>query len=596
MKNTTFLITVILLAFLFNACDSDKLSSEKYISSYKLEAGKNGFGYDISGIIDEQSKTITLDRPVPVVKELIATFEGKGDVYVGDKLQASGTTGNMYDAPLIYTVIAEDKSMIEYTVLSTPMAHAKMKTFSVAFTQDGKEEIFPGNFSTDSSTILLEPVTHFWIENINEGIARFEAEGEVRIGGKEQLSDETANDFSKPVTYTVKAEDGTVKTYKVELRAPQTTGIPIVKIDTDGGAPILDKENYVDANFRLIDPAHPEFEVDKYTGIRGRGNTTWAFPKKPYRIKFDKKTSLFGYGAAKSWVLLANWQDPTFIMNTVAFEIARLLDLEYTNHPNHVELFLNNRYQGSYVLTEQVQVNEHRIDIDEETDFLVELDSYFDEDYKWRTPILGLPANIKSPELDDEAGMDFVTKAVNEMEAALMGDDFPLTNYGELIDIPTLINYILVNEIVRNRELEHPKSVYLYKKGEDKIKMGPVWDFDWGFGYTGDGQIYFSSPEGLHFYNKTVYPSTLPGAVFFFHFFEDPAFRQAYKERWNEIKGRLSGLDAFIAEYGEILLRSGEENRKVWPNYLDHTGEISKMQEWLKKRLESIDKEINDKF
>lgn len=597
MKKYTSFFTFVCFLLLFCGCESDRLSTEKMIRSYTIEATKNGLESDITGTIDEAVKTITLDSPVPVTKELIATFDAVGEVYVGDQLQTSGVTGNRYDQPLIYTVKAEDGSTIDYTVVYTAMPHAALKTFSVLFYQYGEAEEFPGKFSADSSHIVLEPVTHFWIENIDAAVARFEAEGEVWIGEEKQVSEETLNDFRKELLYTVKAKDGTTKTYRVELVAPQTTGLPIVKVETEGEAEIVDKENYLDAHFRLIDPTQPEFEIEETTGIRGRGNTTWAYPKKPYRLKFNKKVSLFGYGAAKSWVLLANWLDPTFIMNTVAFEVAHRLGMEYTNHANHVELFINDRYQGSYVLTEQVQVNEHRVDIDEDTDFLVELDAYFDEDYKWRTPLLNLPANIKSPELESESGMAFVMEAFNALEAALMHPSFPHTNYAELIDVPALIDYLIVYEIIRNRELEHPKSVYLYKKGEEKIKMGPVWDFDWGFGYTGNDREYFSSPEGMVFWDKPVNnPTDYPGAVFFFHFFEDPAFRQKYKTRWNEVKGMMADLDSFIDEKGNDLLRSGEENKKVWPSYPDYSPEIEKMKAWIKTRLHALNEEINDRF
>lgn len=597
MKKNVFLISVVFLFLCLSSCESDRLSSEKQITSYTLDAIKNNLDSDITGAINDTLKTITLSRPVPVIRDLVATFDGVGEVYIGATLQASGVTSNTYDVPLIYTVRAEDGSTVDYTVVSTPMPHAALKHLSVVFCQNGQTEAFPGKFSADSSRIILEPVTHFWIENIDSAVAEFEAEGRVYVDGVEQFDGETANDFRKELIYTVKTEDLSTRSYVVELMAPQTTGLPIVKIETEGEAEIVDKENYLDANFRLIDQAQPEYEIERSTGIRGRGNTTWWYPKKPYRLKFDKKVSLFGLGAAKSWVLLANWLDPTFLMNTVAFEVAHRLGLEYTNHAHHVELFLNNRYQGSYVLTEQVQVNEHRVNIDEDTDFLVELDAYFDEDYKWRTPILGLPANIKSPDLDDEAGMDFVMNAFNALEAAVMDPAFPRTNYAELIDVPTLINYLLVYEIVRNRELEHPKSTYLYKKGTDKIKMGPVWDFDWGFGYTGTGQVYFSSPEGLIFWNKPVSdPGDYPGTAFFMRFFEDPAFREAYKNRWNAVKGQLADLDSFVEGQGEYLLRSGEENRKVWPSYLDYAGEIAQMKEWISRRLQSLDEEINNRF
>ncbi|KAA6305826.1 hypothetical protein EZS27_042520, partial [termite gut metagenome] len=162
--------------------------------------------------------------------------------------------------------------------------------------------------------------------------------------------------------------------------------------------------------------SHPEYNFEgKEAGIRGRGNVTWTYPKKPYRLKFDKKISVFGLGEAKSWVLLANYRDPTLIMNTVAFELGHKLKFPYTNHANHVEMFVNEEYKGSYMLTEQVQVDKYRIDIDEKKDFFVELDTYYDEEIKFRSALINLPVNVKSPEVKNESEIEFVKIAINNL-------------------------------------------------------------------------------------------------------------------------------------------------------------------------------------
>ncbi|MDH6304333.1 hypothetical protein M2459_001065 [Parabacteroides sp. PF5-5] len=348
---------------------------------------------------------------------------------------------------------------------------------------------------------------------------------------------------------------------------------------------------------QIFSQDNPEYEVEASAGVRGRGNTTWQYIKKPYRIKFDKKTSLFGLGAAKSWVLLANYLDPTFMMNTIAFKLGHQFGVEYTNHSNHVELFLNEEYLGNYVLTEQVQVNEHRVNIDEETDFLVEFDRYYDEDFKFKSALINMPVNIKSPDLEDESGMDFVKKAINALDEALYGETsgFPNSNWQELIDVPTLIDYIMINEIVRNRELVIPGSVYLYKKGDDKIKMGPLWDFDWGFGYTESGHIYYDNAK-TWLYKKYDKHSSGPGGSFFYRFFDDPTFRQAYKARWNEMKGTLENLYSFIDDLRYELYQSSVQNNKRWKKNHDIFDETDKMKDWLQERIEFLDENINSSF
>ena len=87
----------------------------------------------------------------------------------------------------------------------------------------------------------------------------------------------------------------------------------IVNIDTDG-APIKNKVDYVDMTFSI---ENCDDELSSVTcGIRLRGNSTMKYDKKPYRIKFDKKQSLFGLDSAKSWVLLADWKDRSMMNNS----------------------------------------------------------------------------------------------------------------------------------------------------------------------------------------------------------------------------------------------------------------------------------------
>ncbi|KAA6311804.1 hypothetical protein EZS27_037142, partial [termite gut metagenome] len=249
--------------------------------------------------------------------------------------------------------------------------------YRLTLIQNGVSRTIYGMINESTSTIILKPSSNDWIENMDSAIAIFTSKGRVLVGNVEQMSGKTPNDFKQPIIYTViDDDDNTTHDYTVTLASPQTSDLPIIIIDTKGGAGIYDKVNYVESTFRLVDTANPDNNVEplEKTGIRGRGNSTWNYPKKPYRLKFDKKTSLFGLGAAKSWVLLANYQDPTFITNTVALELGSRIGFAFTNHTNHVELFLNKKYQGSYVLTEQVQVNEHRVNISEKEGFLVEFD------------------------------------------------------------------------------------------------------------------------------------------------------------------------------------------------------------------------------
>jgi hypothetical protein len=364
------------------------------------------------------------------------------------------------------------------------------------------------------------------------------------------------------------------------------TGLPIIRIDTAGGQAITSKETYTTANIIITDPQNSTNNITATTGIRGRGNTTWGKIKKPYRLKFDEKKSLFGLTKAKSWVLLANYQDPTLLMNTVAFELGQRLGLPYTNHYVHVELVLNGVYEGSYLLTEQVQVGSGRVDIDEDNGFLVEIDHYYDEEPKFTTINYSLPVMIKSPEdLGNISDYDFVKVAVNGLTDALVNSTFPENGYRDLIDMDTFVDFLLVNEIVGNGEIGWPKSTYMYKDIGGKISMGPLWDFDWGYGYSGNGNVYWKNyrfRNGVH--------------AFFARLFQDPVFRTEYKSHWNAKYADILSIDGFIDTMAQKLYLSQTVNFTVWQwkNKLNYQTEITKMKLWLRNRIEYLNEEINN--
>ena len=148
-------------------------------------------------------------------------------------------------------------------------------------------------------------------------------------------------------------------------------------INTENAAPIMgkDKKDYVNCNF-IIDSEIEEWDYNGTGRIRGRGNSTWLwYPKKPYRIKLDKKSEILGLATEKDWVLLANYRDPTHMMNTFTFIAGEKLGLPYTNHSRYVEVTLNGEYIGLYQLTEQVEQGSSRVAVDDEQGMLISLDA-----------------------------------------------------------------------------------------------------------------------------------------------------------------------------------------------------------------------------
>jgi spore coat protein CotH len=376
------------------------------------------------------------------------------------------------------------------------------------------------------------------------------------------------------------------------------TGLPVIKITTHNGLPVSSREDYVTADIEIIDPDNAGNNLRGTVEIRGRGNSTWNAPKKPYRLKFDSKTSLFGYEKAKSWVLLPNYQDTTLLSNSVAFELGRLFGVPFTPHTIHVDMIFNGRYDGNYTVSEQIQIGKGRVDIGGEGSFFVEFDSHYDDEPKFRTSLLDMPVMIKHPEnLPDASGDDFIRDAFDELEAALFSGAFPDSGYRDLINLDLFIDYIMVNEITKNVDIQHPHSVYLYRDGgeDSRIGIGPLWDFDYGFDYNGGGALsggaYFDDAGGMYYH--TVFREG-QGERFFRRFFEDPVFRAKYRERWNEKYSELAAIETFIDRMAPLLEKSHRANSKVWWwNAVDYHQEIERMKDWWRRRIEYLNTEIN---
>ncbi len=591
-----FILALCACFVLFSCTKDDTTSPLPEITGFMIDGWRNGFDYDIEGVVDNTALTITLDRDLPSDSRIISRITAIGAVYYRGELCGESVTLD-FSAEVKLVVLGYNGAKAVYTVI--PLGGQEegsndnlITSFTLDLRQNGANTTYAGTINNTAGTIKFSP-TLAWIENITSAKAVFAHEGKiVTVEGISQTSGKTANDFSRDVEYVVTSESGKKRTYKVSLSSPQATGLPVVRVVTQGGKDITSKTTYVTATVSLDNYANHGYDIAAApAGIRGRGNSTWHYSKKPYRIRFDDKTAVLGHVKARSWVLLANWLDQTFLMNTVAFEIGHRIDFPYTNHPEHVELYINGSYKGSYVLTEQIQANPGRVEIDETNDYLLELDSYYDDEYKFRSAGISMPVNIKSPDLAEAASPSVVIAGIKadyeKMENAVMAR----SGWRDYMDEASFIDFMLINEITLNAELGHPKSTYLWKRTNGgKWTWGPLWDFDWGYGspyeywgrttnrlFTGG---YTGSDTGFKFFNRLM---------------DDAQFRKRYKERWNEIKPLISDISVFVGEMGARLELSSTQNKRVWGDQYNRTysKQITYMQDWLNQRIAYLDGVIN---
>lgn len=542
---------------------------------------------DINGTIN--GKTITISFPEGVeIKNLIASFGFTGkSVTVNGVNQQSSVTANNFEGPLTYKVLGEDNVSVDYLVKieRTTSAGLSLSDFKVL---KANNPSLPQDYSfTVKQDTLFYTIPPIGVKSL---VPVFTTDGkEVFVNGVLQQSGVTGVDFTQPVKYTVVSQGGFKKNYIVKVN--WTFKIPHIYINTTGGVPITSKDVYVTATIR-IEGNGVYADYDNTTRIRGRGNSTWGMPKKPYRLKLDNNAALFGLQPEKDWVLLANYLDGTLMLNSVAMKTGRLIGLNYTNNTIPVDLTINNEYKGSYVFTEQVEVSSTRVNIGS-TGTLLELDTNYDEEYKFWSANYSLPVMIKEPSLTDQSQVAAFKTEFEQLENLVAAASFPNNNYKDYIDAESLVNYLIVYQLTDNEEINHPKSTYMHKVVGGKYFMGPIWDFDWAYGYEG-GQIYFGSS-----YTRPLFWSTTPpvgkGTRFFSRFMLDPAIKTLYKQKWTAFKtSKLPVLQTYIDEYASLIEASQKADYGIWKRGSgDFKGDVAKLKLWLTNRVGYIDNYVS---
>lgn len=317
----------------------------------------------------------------------------------------------------------------------------------------------------------------------------------------------------------------------------------------------------------------PSTEVE----FRGRGNSTWNMPKTPYRFKFAKKQSVCGLEKAKTYALIANYIDCTLMRNVTALHLASMIGMPYVCSTIPVNVELNGHYRGSYFLTEKIGIGKASVDIDETKGMLFELDSNYDEDYKFRYYFnegwtsLNLPVMVKDPDLTELAGtIDGFnpTTYFNSWKADMSKMLDAVTtrksteSLSDVLDVQSAIDYVFVYLVTGNMELKHPKSCYLWKESldpESRYHFGPVWDFDWAFTYD--------SKEGSGKYDGVLLPKNgnCGGASFFKMLVKNNEIRAGLEKRMNEYTKELwPRLKEYLDEYASLIEPSAKMNGMIW--------------------------------
>ncbi|MBO4570713.1 MAG: CotH kinase family protein [Bacteroidales bacterium] len=447
----------------------------------------------------------------------------------------------------------------------------------------------------------------------------------VTAGDTEAESGVTTLDFTNPVTCEISSANNGSHTYLIEA---VPVDFPVVFINTPGGKAITSRIEWTyDVEIFTQDT---DGRVKAYTargdqnlgnGLKGRGNSSWGFVKKPYAIKLGKKADMLGIMTEKGhpkghkrWCLLAEYRDRTCIRNDVALKIASLFPgFEWTPSGRHVELVFNGEMMGVYYLCEQIKVDSGRLDIDEMKEgqisglagtggYLLELDTYTNSgETVHKTSVRGLPVKMKSPDEDDWSDkteynylVTYIMNHLNRVETQLARAS-TVSEYGTWLDEASFIDFWAMNELVGLIEcVNGPRSCHMYKKRDPeegvygKLFAGPVWDYDCetfhrSEAYSGDKDptwdrtaIWYlkkGDKVGIHYYRDK---SQSTAALYYGYLFSDEGFRNKVIERWNTvIYPALAPVPEYIQSISAATLRSVQRNAAMWPVNITRNGDES---------------------
>ena len=342
--------------------------------------------------------------------------------------------------------------------------------------------------------------------------------------------------------------------------------LPIIRINTVSSAPIASDIIYTSAVVSI------ESDLETYSlgpvsaGIRLRGHSTQTMPKKPYRIKFSDKQGLFGKTKAKSWVLLADYLDPSKLHNFTAFTMGNSFNhTSYQPMAKHVRVILNGSDDGIYLCTQQVDEKPGRVDIEMEIfestidyNFLVCMDNWASTDPSeilnetyFNLDMGGTQQSfvIKYPEETDfpsPAQYHVFFNWLKDYYADIISA-FASQNYASIaskIDVDSLVDITLIDQIM-NEPDHFFTSYYMSKRVGEKLMFGPTWDYDLSLGYDEyTGQPYVN-------YDYTLVTDVHFNNFFCWNFGGTANGMNDLNLRWNEVGN--DAIDNYLEWFGPYV-------------------------------------------
>ncbi len=383
---------------------------------------------------------------------------------------------------------------------------------------------------------------------------------------------------------------------KIGAAVHRLDGIPVLEITTDDAAPIVDRDNYVNGDLAL-----PFRGVSFPTRIRGRGNSTWTQPQRPYRVRLDAQASLFRFPSDRDWVLLAHAFDPSGVRNVFCHRLARRLNVAtgattWAPRAAPCRLRLNGSDDGLYLLGEHVKFDADRIVGTEASgttgygltgSYSLEIDQRLEENMEtgFRSG-LNVPIVLDQPDGSTPEHLSYIESWFEEFEDVMFGASWldPSVGWRAKVDVPSWVAWAMTNEIVANNDAVFFSSVKMTKTadsaaGPGRLHLGPPWDFDLSLDNA-------NAPHDADALWVFADHSPGPTAVWLTRAMEDPVFASAVSDAWAALMASTNGGQALLNEIESFAGRFAGAIRQDRDRWGYPASDASTMVAWLAARID----------
>lgn len=645
IKAFSFTVLAFLFIFAADACKQTIIEPDSILTAEKTELSFEAEGGpQYIGITSDREIAVNVTRPWCAARIVDASeypgreaVSGSAAAWLEVSVEKNGIKEKR-SATIILSASGCDDVLI--TVVQDEARPPKSGTcdllsFSIK-KQNGLKKEIAFNLDEGSRTLSAKYLTWISKKDPEMLVPVFTTNGErVLVDGQEIVSGMTSISFADDFILTVEAENGDTKEYSVSLNCPQINReLPVLHLRPD--ELVSSKDRYVQTYIELYDKT-PESTGEGWWDsaekgkieMRGRGNSTWGLPKKPFRLKFTEEFSPIGLDHAKekSWVIMAQDMDKSLIRNYIAFEYSRILFNAAENYHDEKALnftpclrlvnvyftgnyyysdsretkYLDGEYFGIYQFSDQMQRKPGRIaveklkaadgsDPDKITGgYIIETDIHEGNRY---SPVKRIKMSYKYPEDDDyaPAQYDYITDFIGKAENAMYSSSYkdPQNGWRRYFDEKTMADYIILKELAG--DMDGFTSTYMYKRrGVDKLFFGPVWDCDKG--WDNDVRVPHSQYQPLSslMINAGFWMPNYVSDDWFQHVWKDETFRAFVAKRWAAKKGELlAATERILDEMPAKAAKSIDANFTVWPFYYQYSSEAKMPAKTYPEEIERI--------